>query len=368
MPQDTQKKPLSHATKRHQKMRAKIVNAKTIYNLVLVSLHFLLTPAIAQASSTVQLYSIEKAACLKETNTKRLYILHLGAFHHPENAARYKKEMARYTTAKISEKTANTHQIFIGPLDAKHIAQASRQLLAKKPASFFYKSRPTITKVSYVPRWFVTANLGPAWSQGGQTQTFALQEDVTKTYTANNAHNTLINAAIFLGAQQNINRVFFTQLGFAFAATDNVKFSGNIWEDADPDFANYNYDYNVVYSHIALKAKLFARWTETTQPYIGASAGMGFNRAHHFFISPRIPEAVPAPPFTAHTKNGALAYTLEVGLQHLIDAHWRGGVGYEFADWGASSLGRAVGQTLNSGITLSHLYTNGIQFNLTYVV
>jgi opacity protein-like surface antigen len=147
-----------------------------------------------------------------------------------------------------------------------------------------------------------------------------------------------------------------------------VKFSGTIWEDADPDFANYNYNYDVVYTHIAVKAKLFAKWTETTHPYVGASAGVGFNRAHNFFISPRIPEAVPAPPFTAKTTDGAFAYTLEAGLQHVIDTHWRGGVGYEFADWGASSLGRAPGQTLNSGLALSHLYTNGVQFNLTYVV
>lgn len=43
-----------------------------------------------------------------------------------------------------------------------------------------------------------------------------------------------------------------------------------------------------------------------------------------------------------------------------------GGIGYEFADWGRSQLNRAPGQTLNSGLSLSHLYTNGFLFNLTY--
>ncbi|HAT9492397.1 TPA: porin family protein, partial [Legionella pneumophila subsp. pneumophila] len=38
-----------------------------------------------------------------------------------------------------------------------------------------------------------------------------------------------------------------------------------------------------------------------------------------------------------------------------------------FADWGKSELGRASGQTLNEGLKLNHLYTNGVVLNLTYV-
>jgi hypothetical protein len=43
------------------------------------------------------------------------------------------------------------------------------------------------------------------------------------------------------------------------------------------------------------------------------------------------------------------------------------GAGYEFADWGKSGLNRAAGQTLNTGLALNHLYTNGVLVNLTYV-
>jgi hypothetical protein len=41
------------------------------------------------------------------------------------------------------------------------------------------------------------------------------------------------------------------------------------------------------------------------------------------------------------------------------------GDGYEFADWGQSQLGRASGQTLSPGLSLNHLYTHGVLFNLT---
>lgn len=35
--------------------------------------------------------------------------------------------------------------------------------------------------------------------------------------------------------------------------------------------------------------------------------------------------------------------------------------------WGKSALGRASGQTLNDGLKLNYLYTNGVVLNLTYV-
>ena len=43
------------------------------------------------------------------------------------------------------------------------------------------------------------------------------------------------------------------------------------------------------------------------------------------------------------------------------------GCGYEFADWGKTRLGRALGQSINSGLALNHIYTNGVVFNLTYL-
>lgn len=56
-----------------------------------------------------------------------------------------------------------------------------------------------------------------------------------------------------------------------------------------------------------------------------------------------------------------------LGAQKALNQHWQVGVGYEFADWGISQLGRAAEQTQNSGLTLNHLYTNGVLFNLTYI-
>lgn len=81
-----------------------------------------------------------------------------------------------------------------------------------------------------------------------------------------------------------------------------------------------------------------------------------FNDAHGFHSTPTIFEAEPTPNFASHTQ-ASFTYTVGAGVQKALSQHWQIGVGYEFTDWGKSSLGRAAEQTLNQGLTLNHLYT-----------
>jgi opacity protein-like surface antigen len=99
---------------------------------------------------------------------------------------------------------------------------------------------------------------------------------------------------------------------------------------------------------------------------VSASLGIGFNNAHDFQNTPLISQAVTMPNFASNTDT-SFTYTLGVGLQKALNSHWQVGAGYEFADWGQSQLSSASGQTLNSGLSLNHLYTNGVLFNLTYL-
>ena len=116
---------------------------------------------------------------------------------------------------------------------------------------------------------------------------------------------------------------------------------------------------------IATKSKVLIDKGYWLTPWISGSLGIGFNTAHDFQNTPLINEAVVNPNFASHTQV-AFTYTVGVGLQKTLNQHWQAGLGYEFADWGQSLLGRAAEQTLNNGLALNHLYTNGILFNLTY--
>lgn len=213
--------------------------------------------------------------------------------------------------------------------------------------------------------WVGTISVGPVWQSNGSTQTFYLTPDIQKTYTANSPSNAMADGEIFLGLQKNIPYQFQGQLGLAVAVAGQAKLSGNIWDDADPQFNNYTYQYKVNHAHLALKGKLLAERGYWLTPWVSGSLGVGFNRAYSFSNTPTIFEAVPNSNFSSNTKT-ALTYTLGAGVQRALNQHWQVGIGYEFADWGQSQLGRASGQTLNSGLSMNHLYTNGFLFNLTY--
>lgn len=214
--------------------------------------------------------------------------------------------------------------------------------------------------------WVGSMAAAPVWVRGGETQTFYLAPEIEKTYASRKSIHAIATGELFVGLQKSLTSLWLGQLGLAAATTGNAKLQGVVWDDADPQFANYSYRYKGQNTRLALKGKLLLDKGYWLMPWVSASLGVGFNRAHDFTNTPLIFEALPNNNFEDHTKT-AFTYTLGAGVQKSISEHCQAGVGYEFVDWGKSELGRALGQTMNSGLALNHLYTNGVLLNLTYV-
>lgn len=213
--------------------------------------------------------------------------------------------------------------------------------------------------------WVGSIAGGPVWARGGETQTFYLAPEIEKTYVADKSTKVLASGELFAAIQKTFSSQWQLQLGVAAAAASRVKLQGLIWDDADPRFENYSYQYKIQHSHVAAKGKLLKVFSHGIIPWVGGSIGVGFNRAYGFSNTPLIFQAVENSNFTNHTKT-TFTYTASAGVQKVLSKHWQVGAGYQFADWGKSELGRAEEQTLNTGLTLNHLYTNGVLFNLTY--
>jgi len=214
--------------------------------------------------------------------------------------------------------------------------------------------------------WVGSVSAGPVWARGGETQAFYLAPEIEKTYAARKSTNALASGELFVGLQKLLSSQWLGQLGLAVATTGNAKLQGIIWDDSDPQFDNYSYQYKVRNTRLAIKGKLLLDKGYCVMPWVSASLGIGFNRAHEYSNAPLIFETLPNPNFVDHTKT-AFTYTLGAGVQKAFNDHWQVGIAYEFADWGKSELGRALGQTMNSGLALNHLYSNGVLLNLTYV-
>lgn len=210
-----------------------------------------------------------------------------------------------------------------------------------------------------------TLSVGPVWESAGNTQTFYLAPAIEKTYAANHSSHPLVDGELFLGIQKPLRQTLQGQIGLAVATTGNAGLSGTIWDDADPQFNNYTYQYQVRHTHLAVKGKLLSDRGYVLRPWISASLGVGFNQAYGFHNTPTISEAAPTSNFISNTQT-SFTYTLAIGIQRAINKHMQAGIGYEFADWGQSQLARAPGQSLSGGLSLSHLYTNGLQISLSY--
>lgn len=215
-------------------------------------------------------------------------------------------------------------------------------------------------------------SVGPTWGFGNQSHTIYLEQDVAKRYTADHASPVFASVELFVGRQKlltlpHTNKPVLNQIGLVLAGSGDVTLSGDVWEDADPDFNNFNYHYKVEHLHIAIQDRLIFHTNCFLEPYVMASVGIGFNRAYDFTIKPKISEEVPAPPFNSRTTT-SFVYTLGLGVQHSFNTHIQTALGYEFASWGKTQLGHMPGQTLGHGITQNQLYANQIQFSLFYVV
>jgi opacity protein-like surface antigen len=237
---------------------------------------------------------------------------------------------------------------------------ASNTPSANNPASPLFGNFAEVIKSS----WVLTASLGTGWESAGDTQ-FFLAPDIQKTFAANRSTHSFVNGDLFLGIQHALRQNLQGQIGLEVAHTGDADLTGNVWDDADANFNNYTYKYAVQQTRIALKGQLIGDLGLPVQPWISAAVGVGFNRSYDFSNSPTIFEAIPMPNFTSHTRT-AFTYTVGIGVERELMKHWKVGLGYEFADWGKSQLGRASGQTQNGGLALSHLYTSSVLLGITY--
>lgn len=207
---------------------------------------------------------------------------------------------------------------------------------------------------------------GAAWESAGETQTLFLSPTIEKKYVADETTDVLGEGEIFLGAQYTFAKHWQTQFGLAFAIMNPATLTGDIWDDAEPEFNNYEYSYMIKQSRLAVKGKLLRETQSRFIPWISASLGASFNESYDFENNPTITEATSTPNFASESST-SFTYAVGVGVQYEFTKHWQAGIAYEFADWGQSELGLTSGQTMTDHLELDHFYTNSLLLNITYL-
>ena len=213
----------------------------------------------------------------------------------------------------------------------------------------------------------ITYSFGPAWYSLPSKQVLNLDSDTLNAYVTDNPSRPILNNELFFGMQKHLNAKFIGQVGIAINHTSNARVSGEVWQENDSDFANFNYKYYLAHTALTLKGKLlFAQFRQGLLPYLAVSAGVASNRAFAFNQTAKIQEAVVAYNFSQHTVS-SFTYTAEAGVQKQVSQNWVLGIGYEFADLGRSKLGEANSEVGVLAPFFNHLLINQLQVNISYL-
>lgn len=212
-------------------------------------------------------------------------------------------------------------------------------------------------------KWVATISVGPAWTKAGETQVLTAP-DSTLEFVANRPSSSLTAGELFLGIEKNLPWRIFAHFGVTGLLASSVDLSGNAYLNSNPNLELVSYQYQVKHAHLGLKLKLFKDLPSPILPWISGSIGIGQNKSYNY--SDQGFDLTPLPPFADKTLT-AFTYTLGAGLQWVYLDNWQFGLGFEFADWGKSGLGGFNGQTFQNNLSLNHIYTKGLMFNLTYV-
>ena len=230
-------------------------------------------------------------------------------------------------------------------------------------ANFFYS---VLDFRQYTP--LVTYTIGPDFVPVGQAQSLTLLPPFQNYYTDNSGTATVADAGGFFGIERRINDYFLVQLGVAGYVDAQLSAKGDVWQFGVPLFDTLGYSYDIHHSRVMFESKLLTTLPhyQAVHPYFSWELGTAYNRARSYLEQPLIPLAVPMTPFANHTQS-AFAWGVGVGVDYSVNQHVRAGVGYQFADLGSVSLGVTPSEITTQTLGLSHLYTNQLRFQFTFL-
>jgi opacity protein-like surface antigen len=213
-------------------------------------------------------------------------------------------------------------------------------------------------------RSFAGITLGAEFIRTGHTQTLSLLPPFSNHYTNNTSYQSSSLLGLGLGIERGRTEQLSWQLGLSGYFNTEVSSKGHVWQFALPEFDNFIYDYRIQSKRLMATGKLLGTVKQTIHPYVSGELGAGFNRASSYTETPLIIEAVPMAPFSSRTQT-SFAWGVGAGVDVDINAGFRLGVGYQFADLGKASLGISPAQLTQQTLALPHLYSQEVRFHLT---
>lgn len=211
----------------------------------------------------------------------------------------------------------------------------------------------------------ITVTAGGDFIQTGESQVISSPPFATR-YTGDSSWDATATGGVLLGVEKQLNPLWAYQLGAAAYLNSSAQVTGHIWQFTLPEFDNFVYHYHIQPVRVMAAGKLLGAY-QRFHPYVSAEVGVAFNRASSYQETPLLIEEIPLPPFSAQ-RTTSFAWGVGAGVDIDVYAKTRLGIGYQFADLGKSALGANPERMTSESLALSHLYSNQIRLQLTYII
>ena len=214
-----------------------------------------------------------------------------------------------------------------------------------------------------------TVTLGPDFVSQGGSHSLTLIPPFHNTYVSNESWKTVGDFGGFLGIEHPFREWLSVQTGIAGYGNTSIPITGHVWQFGVPAFDNLTYRYQVSHGRLMFSNKFLTSWNRYPGllPYFTLELGAAFNRANHYQETPLTALALPMAPFSSHSQT-SFSWGLGIGGDYIIREHIRVGLGYQIADLGGASLGLTPAETTNQPLGVSHLWSNQLRFQLSYIV
>ena len=213
-----------------------------------------------------------------------------------------------------------------------------------------------------------TLTLGPDFVYQGGSHTLTLLPPFQNTYASNEQWKAVGDFGGFLGIEHPLTEYLSVQTGIAGYGNTSLPISGNVWQFALPEYNNFTYSYRVSHGRLLFSNKLLTHWNRYPDllPYFSLELGAAFNRASGYQETPITALAIPMSPFRSHSKT-SFSWAIGIGGDYTVRPHIRVGVGYQFADLGGAKLGTTLAETTTQTLSVAHLWSNQLRFQLSYI-
>ncbi len=240
---------------------------------------------------------------------------------------------------------------------------AQATLAASQLTNFLYSN---FQSKGYEP--LATLTLGADFVNVGLAQTLTLLPPFENHYTATHPSQTAVDFGGFLGVERTFLPNLNAQLGASVYIDSQLTAKGHVWQFGVPKFDNFTYDYHIQPVRVMVTNKLLTTLPryQSMHPYFSWEIGAAFNQASNYHENSIVPLVTPMSPFSRHTET-SFAWGVGLGMDYSVTQHVRAGMGYQFSNLGSASLGRTSAETTSQSLSLSHLYTNQLRLQLTYL-